>query len=139
MFFPLRSSTACVLLAFYSLAAALGEGLHDWTCSDHDRARAAAHSHDAGHSDDTAHSHDAAGTLASMRVVEAAGDAGHDPDQCPICQYRAQGQLSLASHDAEFCSALSLKVPCEHSSPSPRPVHQPYGPRAPPPVRVTVV
>jgi hypothetical protein len=126
MFSPLRSPTACLLLAFYSLAAVLGEGLHDWTCPDHGQTAAA-------------HAHDAPGAPAATRVVEAAGEAGHDPQQCPICQYRAQGQLSLANDDVEFNSALCLNVSAEPSSPSLRRVQRPYGPRAPPPVHVTVV
>jgi hypothetical protein len=128
MLIALRSPTACVLLAFYSLAAVLGQGLHDWTCPDH--ATCSEHDH---FPSAAAHPHEFIVEAAGR--VEAADEPSHDPQTCPICQYRAQGQLSLLNDATIVRRVLVSEAPVDTTLPFLRPLYQPYGPRAPPVVR----
>ena len=113
-----RRLTASFLLAGYGLVALVGYGLHSdapWGDTSHAQHSIASHGSDHG-----------------FAGWHAPTGHDHDHDQCAVCQFHSQGQLSLSA-----AGSLTSRRACERIEREPRrllltPAHRPYRPRGPP-------
>ncbi|HEV3025833.1 MAG TPA: hypothetical protein VGX76_25340 [Pirellulales bacterium] len=127
--FPNRLVVA-FMLGTYALAAIGGEALHALSdCGQH-----RANVHAMGHQDGKGDLRLAGipGVQAGIPSVRAGDGLRHDEASCPICQYRAQGQLVIHCDNGHSTPLVELRYLREATNLPAAAVHHPYCPRAPP-------